>query len=186
MPNEPERAGRSAQHESQVASDVVAETLFALELPWHRWWTIIPEIVVLTCTGALPILLTINVVGRYTAWYRVPWVDDVVRTLFLWIVFLGGAIAVKHGAHVRMAMLSDRFRGGRIGLAWELVIRHSPILMGAILMVLGVRIVEIHMLRVLPQFGIPAGYFSTVIPLSGALMIIYALPAWRPWRRDSG
>jgi TRAP-type C4-dicarboxylate transport system permease small subunit len=47
--------------------------------------------------------------------------------------------------------------------------------MGAILLVLGVRIVEISMRRELPTLEISAGYFNTVVPASGALMIFYAV-----------
>jgi TRAP-type C4-dicarboxylate transport system permease small subunit len=136
----------------------------------------VPEIVALGCTAALPVLVGANILSRYTDWYRILWAEDVVKVLFLWVVFLGGAIAVKHDAHVRMSTLSDRLaRTGRAGRWWDLVIRLSPVIMGAILLVLGVRIVEISMRRELPTLEISAGYFNTIVPLSGALMIFYAV-----------
>jgi TRAP-type C4-dicarboxylate transport system permease small subunit len=46
---------------------------------------------------------------------------------------------------------------------------------GTILLVWGIRIVEISMRRELPSLQIPAGYFTTIIPASGGLMIFYAL-----------
>jgi TRAP-type C4-dicarboxylate transport system permease small subunit len=155
---------------------VEAEDLFSIPLDWRRWWTILPEIVALTCTAALPLLVGANVVSRYTDWYRILWAEDVVKLLFLWVVFLGGAIAVRYEAHVRMSMLSDRLRdAGRAGAAWTRVIRLSPVVVGAILVVLGPQIVEISMRRELPTLQIPVGYFTTIIPVSGGLMIVYAL-----------
>ena len=89
---------------------------------------------------------------------------------------LGGAIAVKYDAHVRMSTLSDRLAQiSRAGRLWDRVIRLSPVAVGSILLVLGVRIVEISMRRELPTLEISAGYFNTVVPLSGALMIFYAV-----------
>ncbi len=139
-----------------------------------------PEIVALACTGVLPLVVGANVLARYTDWYRVPWAEDVVKVLFLWVIFLGGAIAVKHEAHVRMAMVSDRLvRAGRAGAWWGRAITLSPVLVGVTLLVLGVPIVEISMRRELPTLQIPAGYFSTIIPLSGALMVFYAVRGLR-------
>jgi TRAP-type C4-dicarboxylate transport system permease small subunit len=124
----------------------------------------------------LPLVVGANVLSRYTDWYRILWAEDVVKVLFLWVVFLGGAIAVKYDAHVRMSALSDRLaRTSRAGRLWDRIIRLSPAGMGAILLVLGVRVVEISMRRELPTLEISAGYFNTVVPASGALMIFYAV-----------
>jgi TRAP-type C4-dicarboxylate transport system permease small subunit len=165
----------------RVAPETAQElNLFTLALDWRRWWTFVPEIVILTCTGILPLVVGANVVSRYTDWYRIMWAEDVVKVLFLWIVFLGGAIAVKYEAHVRMSMASDRLAArGWAGPLLGHVIRLSPILVGAVLLVLGVPIVKISMHRELPTLQITVGYFTTVIPLSGALMIFYVLSGFR-------
>ena len=154
--------------------------LFSIGLDWRRWWAIIPEIVALSCTGLLALVVAANVVGRYTAWYRVLWAEDVVKVLFLWVVFLGGAIAVKYEAHVRMSTFSDRLMGrGRAGIFWGRAIRLSPILVGAILLILGVRLVGISMHRELPMLQITVGYFMTAVPVSGALIIFYTVRGLR-------
>lgn len=172
-------AQEEASGAPEAASAVPAEQgpdIFSISLDWQRWWTIVPEIVALLCAGALPVVVMANVLARYTNWYHVIWATDVVKVLFLWLVFLGGALAVKYEAHVRMAMLSDRFvEGGKIGRFWEFAIRLSPLLVGAILLVLGVRLVEISMVRELQTLRISAGYFMPVVPISGVLMIFYVL-----------
>lgn len=161
------RVGSDEQH---------APDIFSIQLDWRRWWTIVPEIVALVCAGALPLIVVANVIARYTDWYHIIWATDVVKVLFLWLVFLGGAIAVKYGAHVRMSMLSDRLaQTGRVGSLWDFVIRLSPVLVGAVLLVLGVRLVEISMVRELQTLRISAGYFMPIVPISGALMIFYVL-----------
>ena len=163
------------------------ENFFSIRLDWQRWWSIIPEIIALTCAGALPVIVSANVVARYTDWYRVLWAEDVVKVLFLWIVFLGGAIAVKYGAHVRMAIVSDRMGTSGLGGLWHRIIRLSPMVAGALLLVLGVRLVEISMRRELPSLEISVGYFMTIVPISGALMILYvARDFWIGRRRQPG
>jgi TRAP-type C4-dicarboxylate transport system permease small subunit len=153
---------------------------FTIALDWRRWWTIIPEIVILSCAGMLPVIVAANVLARYTDWFHAFWAEDVAKVLFLWIVFLGGAVAVKYEAHVRMSMLSDRLvRWGPAGALWAHAIRLSPIAVGVILLVLGVRIVDISMRRELPSLEISVGYFTTIIPISGALMIFYVVRGYR-------
>jgi TRAP-type C4-dicarboxylate transport system permease small subunit len=149
--------------------------LFTIQLNWRRWWTILPEIVALACAALTPLLVSLTVLSRYTDWYHAFWADDIVKVLFLWLVFLGGAIAVKYEAHVRMAILSDRIeRSGRVGHYWGEIIRLSPIAAGAILVVLGIGLVQISMRRELPSLEISAGYFMAIVPASGVLMIFYA------------
>ena len=173
-----------AEIEQASGDDEPGENLFTIRLDWRRWWTIIPEIVALACVGALPVIVSANVLARYTDWYRILWAEDVVKVLFLWIVFLGGAIAIKYGAHVRMTMVSDRLAASRLGGPWHRIIRLSPVVAGALLLVLGMRLVEISMRRELPSLEISVGYFMTIVPISGALMIFYvARDFWFSQRR---
>lgn len=150
------------------------DDLFATPINWRRWWAQIPELILVVCALGLPGLVATNVLARYTDWFQVPWANDVIRVLFLWIVFLGGAVAVKYEAHVRMGMLVDRFAGrGALGHWWMVMVRVSPVAMGTILLVLGIRVVELDMKNRLTWLEIPLGYFATIVPASGALMIIY-------------
>jgi TRAP-type transport system small permease protein len=152
------------------------DNLFSIRLDWRRWWTTIPEIIAFICVGVLSLLVAATVLSRYTDWYRIFWAQDVIRVLFLWVVFLGGAIAVKYEAHVRMTLLSDRIvRWHTVGPVWDRVVRLSPLLAGALLLILGVTLVKISMHREMPSLEFSVGYFVTIVPVSGALMIIYVV-----------
>lgn len=165
-----------ARHVSDKVEEEVLDDVFTLDLDFRRWWAVLPEIIALVCTGAIPVLVTMIVIARYTNWFRVVWANDVVSVLFMWVVFLGGAIGVKYEAHVRMASIASRLlRLRAIGRAWDSLVRLSPIGLGAILLVLGWRVVGLHMTRQLVWLQIPLGYFSVVIPVSGALMIAYTV-----------
>lgn len=159
--------------------------LFAIDLDLRRPWTMVPEIVAAFCAAAIPLVVSIGIVARYTDWYHAFWAEDVVKVLFLWIVFLGGALAVKYDAHVRMALLSDRLeRAGKPWRWWTEVIVASPLIAGVLLVVLGFELVTISMRRELPSLEISAGWFMTIVPISGALMSFYvARKLWDRHRR---
>jgi TRAP-type transport system small permease protein len=166
------------------AESAPEENLFSIRLDLRRWWTIVPEIVATLCAAAIPVVVSINVLSRYTDWYHAFWTDDVVKVLFLWVVFLGGAVAVKYDAHVRMGLFSDRLiHARRPWCWWSQVIAASPALAGILLMVLGWQVVAISMRRELPNLEVSAGYFMTIIPISGALMTFYVCR--KIWRHDA-
>jgi TRAP-type C4-dicarboxylate transport system permease small subunit len=159
-----------------LVSERDPETVFTLNLNWERWWTLLPELLLAMLAALLPTLIATNVLARYTGWFYVFWIDDVVKVVFLWIVFLGGAVATKYDLHVRMGIVSDRVaEAGKAGKIYRSLIDLSPVAVGAILLILGFRLTEISMRRELPSLHIPAGYFTTIVPISGALMIYYAL-----------
>jgi C4-dicarboxylate transporter DctQ subunit len=54
--------------------------------------------------GATYILFQ-GVVLRYLANYAFPWTEEVVRYSIVWLVFLGGSIAARRGAHISMDIL---------------------------------------------------------------------------------
>ena len=136
-----------------------------------------PEIVAFGCPGLLPLVVGANV-GPLHDWYRVLWAEDIVKMLFIWIVFLGGAVAVKYEAHVRMGMFTDRLppvasRSGCRGAAWCASPRSSSV--PSCFSSSACRIVQISMFREMPSLEISVGYFMTIIPFSGALMIFYVV-----------
>jgi TRAP-type C4-dicarboxylate transport system permease small subunit len=159
--------------------------LFSIDLDLRRPWTMVPEIVAALLAAAIPVVVSIGVVARYTDWYHAFWAEDVVKVLFLWIVFLGGALAVKYDAHVRMTLVSDRLeRAGKPWCWWTEVVVAAPLVAGILLLVLGFELVTITMRRELPSLEISAGYFMTIVPISGALMSWYVLR--KLWDRHRG
>lgn len=159
---------------SPGAEPLRSDEATAVRLVWRQWWTVLPEAIAMACTGMFPLLIVVNVIARYTDWYQVPWAENIIHVLFLWIVFLGGALAVKYEAHVKMLTIAERIvRVRAIGPWWSYVLRLSPASMGLLLLWLGIWAVKLDMMRLLTWLQIPIGYFVIVVPLSGALMIYY-------------
>lgn len=60
----------------------------------------IPEFLCASVLALLMIFLVASVTSRYVWDMGLPWSDELARMLFVWIVFIGFAIAVRHRANV--------------------------------------------------------------------------------------
>src|SRR5262249_52884256 len=65
------------------------------------------------------------------------WYDEVARLCFVWMVFLGAAVAVRRGAHFRLHLLVDRL-GPRLRHAADLVVALLVLAFGGVLVAGGV------------------------------------------------
>ncbi|RQW72509.1 TRAP transporter small permease [Halomonas sp. YLB-10] len=126
------------------------------------------------CLAALFILLFSSVIARSFQLASFAWLDEVVRGLFAWMVFMGSAALWRERAHFRvdwleqvigqkraapllrafLAFLSLGFMLAMTWYGWELTARSSA---------------------VTPVLNLPTGLFYAAIPISGTLMMIYSL-----------
>ena len=65
-------------------------------------WTAGSLLFVLLVVGML------QVTSRYTGLMFVPWTEEVARLLFVWVVWIGAAVAVFRGSHIRFDFLVER------------------------------------------------------------------------------
>src|SRR4029434_4037443 len=87
------------------------------------------------CLGlmvALVVVVFLGVFSRYVLHATFQWYDEVARLCFVWMVFLGAAVAVRRGAHFRLHLLIHRF-GPRLRRATELAVGLLVLLFGAVL-----------------------------------------------------
>ena len=92
------------------------------------------------CLGlmvALVVDVFLGVFSRYVLHATFQWYDEVARLCFVWMVFLGAAVAVRRGAHFRLHLLIDRF-GPRLRRATDLGVALVVLLFGVVLVAGGV------------------------------------------------
>jgi TRAP-type C4-dicarboxylate transport system permease small subunit len=97
----------------------------------------------------------------------------------VWVVFLGGAVGVKRGAHFGLHLLIDRLperaRHAATFMTPAVIIAFS----GA-LVVQGLEFLEFGRFQQLPVMGISKAWVYAAMPVGGVLMIIYSLQnLWR-------
>lgn len=57
-------------------------------------------------------ILLLQIVTRYVAFFPIPWSQELLQYLNIWLVFLGAGLAVREGAHIRIDMLQQALPPG--------------------------------------------------------------------------
>jgi TRAP-type C4-dicarboxylate transport system permease small subunit len=135
--------------------------------------------------AAISIDLLLGVFSRYVLERTFVWYDEVARACFMWLVFLGAAVAVRRGAHfgldVLVGMLPPTverfvrlltpltmivFSGALVWLGWDLM-RHGATQTTAVM-------------------GMPVSWIYAAMPTGALLMAYYAiLSMLEPARKES-
>ena len=117
----------------------------------------------------------LGVFSRYVMHATFQWYDEVARLSFVWMIFLGAAVAVRRGAHFRLSLLVDRLRPAARRRV-ELVVTLIVIAFAAVLVAGGIAILPVARRQVTDALEISMVWFYGALPVGGALMILFALP----------
>ena len=134
------------------------------------------------CLGlmiALVVDVFLGVFSRYVLHATFQWYDEVARLCFVWMVFLGAAVAVRRGAHFRLHLLIDRF-GPRLRHAADLAVGLLVLAFGGVLVAGGIAMYPVARRQVTDSLELSMLWFHGALPVGGALMVLFALPQlWR-------
>jgi TRAP-type C4-dicarboxylate transport system permease small subunit len=134
------------------------------------------------CLGLMAALVVdvfLGVFSRYVLHATFQWYDEVARLCFVWMVFLGAAVAVRRGAHFRLHLLIDRF-GPRLRRVTDLGVALVVLLFGVVLVAGGVAMYPVARRQVTDSLELSMLWFHGALPVGGALMILFSLPhLWR-------
>ena len=139
--------------------------------------------------GTLVLLLTAlvnaEVALRYVLGLPVAEVDEIALVLFVWLAFLGAALGVAKGAHISIDLL-----GRRLSPAADSLMRRLAALLvtgfGAYIVLDGIRFERQVAHSVLTITGWSVGAQFAVVPISGALIVLYVLQGLVAGRPDPG
>lgn len=126
-------------------------------------------------------LVCLQVLFRYMLNSPLTGSEEGARVLLIFVSMLGAAVALGTRTHMAIDYFRERFppllRHGAVLLSVACVLT-----IGALLLVKGVDFADRAMLQTTPALRIPKGYIVLVFPISGALMMFYAvavpLRAW--------
>ena len=138
------------------------------------------------CIALMMVLVAdvfLGVWSRYVMRATFQWYDEVARLCFVWMIFLGAAVAVRRGAHFRLHLLIDRF-GARARRRVDLLVTLIVIAFAAVLVAGGIAIAPLARRQVTDALEVSMLWFYGALPVGGALMIVFALPQlWTLLRR---
>ena len=130
------------------------------------------------CIALMVVLVAdvfLGVWSRYVMRATFQWYDEVARLCFVWMIFLGAAVAVRRGAHFRLHLLIDRF-GTSARRRVDLLVTLIVIGFAAVLVTGGLAIAPLARRQVTDALEISMLWFYAALPVGGALMIVFALP----------
>lgn len=134
----------------------------------------VPEFLLAMLVAILVIFITGSVFARYVANIGIAWSDEASSLLFVWIVFVGFAVGLKHRANVNVEIVVDRLSPRwRYGAA---ILQDLIILGFAIAFALEAQVtMKFAFMQRYPGMQISIAWLYGAVLVSGVLMIFYAL-----------
>ncbi len=114
-----------------------------------------------------------QVFGRYVLNSTPSWSEEAALTLMIWYVSLAAAAGVRQGFHIRIVALEEAVSPGLrrvMQFASNFVVAGC----GAAMLIWGGELVLLTWDHVIPSLGISRGLAYLGLPLSGALMTLFA------------
>lgn len=114
-----------------------------------------------------------QVFGRYVLNSTPSWSEEAALTLMIWYVSLATAAGVRQGFHIRIVALEEAVSPGLrrvMQFASNFVVAGC----GAAMLIWGGELVLLTWDHVIPSLGISRGLAYLGLPLSGALMTLFA------------
>ncbi len=131
------------------------------------------EFLLVSIMVALCVDIFIGVYTRYVMGEATYWHEEVARFLFIWMAFLGAAVAVRRRMHYVVHLIVDRFGGGGKYLTsifcWLLVMGFS-----VFLLIQGLKVMEGVSVQVSPALELNLSWVFLAVPVNGVLSFIYA------------
>ena len=115
----------------------------------------------------------VGVYTRYVVGKAAPWYDEVARYLFIWMAFLGAAVAVHRRAHYVVHLIVDRFNVEArfaVELFWWIIVMGFSVF----ITIQGIRVMEGVSVQVSPALGLTLSWVFLAVPVHGCLSFLYA------------
>jgi len=125
--------------------------------------------------AAMVVIGTYQIVTRFI--FRSPSTvsEELLTYSFTWMALLASAYVFGKRDHMRMGFAADKLSAGGqkiLNILSEVLIM---VLAGSVMIYGGVTIMDLTMTQSTAFLGIPMGVIYTIIPLSGALIVIYSI-----------
>lgn len=115
-----------------------------------------------------------QVIGRYILSSSPSWTEQAAQVLMIWFAFLAAAAGVREGFHIRIVAMEEAV-SPRVRRALQLVGALVVAGCGLAMLVLGGELVLRTWTHTVPSLGISRGFAYLGLPISGALILVFAL-----------
>ena len=124
--------------------------------------------------GAVVILGILQVLFRFVFMVSVPWTEEMMRALFIYIVFFGLILVERENSEVRTSMVIEKLPT-KLYHCWEIVVALLSILFNILILIGCFQVMKVTntTLSALPQISMKMFFYPMIISLP--LMIIYQI-----------
>ncbi|MEN6413081.1 MAG: TRAP transporter small permease [Veillonellales bacterium] len=123
---------------------------------------------------AMVAIIFSQVIARYAFSNSLSWSEEIGRHIFIWMTFLGAALAVRSRSHVALDLLVKAFpqKLQKVILVFGYLVM---IVFAGVLVYAGIKMMTLGARQMSAAVQIPMKYIYIVLPISGILMIFYLL-----------
>lgn len=118
--------------------------------------------------GGFIVVVTLQVICRNFLKMPLIWANDISLVFFIWSVFFGSAVAVRHRKHYVLDLIPERLV--KINLSCDLIGDICGFLFFGFLILSGFKYTMMGFSRLSTSINIPQAYFFMCIPLSACFM----------------
>ena len=126
-----------------------------------------------------------QVVWRYVLEASLYWSEELLRYMYVWVIFLGTSVAIRSRLHVSIDAFVSLLKG-RPRYVVKTVIRLFSVAFFALVVVIGVQFTLHNLGQVSPAVQLPMSVAYVAMPLGGLFSLIFALEDWRKARQEGG
>jgi TRAP-type C4-dicarboxylate transport system permease small subunit len=123
---------------------------------------------------AMVAIIFLQVVARYAFSNSLSWSEELGRYLFVWMTFIGSAIAVRNKLHVSLEMFVMKFPG-RIQKLCLIIGYVSMMVFTGVLIYGGYLFVMKGSQQISAAMQLPMHYVYIVLPVGGGLIFFYLM-----------
>jgi TRAP-type C4-dicarboxylate transport system permease small subunit len=126
---------------------------------------------------ALVVSVSWQVISRYVFSSPSSWTEEVARFLLIWIGVLGAAYAFRTGVHLGLDVLPKKLSGQSAKILKMFTLAAVMVFAVSVLLIGGGSLVALtwELKQYSAVLGLPIAFVYSVIPISGALICIYAI-----------
>ena len=102
------------------------------------------------------------------------WAEEVVRLAFVWLIFVGSALAVRERTHLSLDMLTNRFKGTAKHIS-NIFVLAAILAIAVVMLIGGGDYVSRSASKTMVTLPLPANCTYVSIPISAFFMIVFGL-----------
>ena len=126
------------------------------------------------CVGFLTIMVScigLAVVTRYVLQAPLPWPEEAAKFAFVWLTFIGAAVAVKYRRHMAVDCVMPLLPAS-VERMLRLIMLAVTICLLCMIGWYGWRLMQISWVAISPSLSLPMGYVYLAVPTGATLMVI--------------